>query len=87
MLTGQAKTNYQREYMRRRRAGLTRSNTRSNNRFDTRSNSGNVKPNIPLYNPVIHKAGDTVRVLKGKREVTITIPGLDAEGNPIPDYE
>ena len=83
MLTGQAKTNYQREYMRRRRAGLTRSNTRSNNG----SNNGDVKPNIPLYNPAIHRAGDTVKVLRGKREVIITIPRLDAGGNPIPDYE
>ena len=40
---------------------------------------------IPLYNPSIHKAGDTVRVLKGKREVTLTIPELDADGHPI-DY-
>ena len=42
---------------------------------------------IPLYNPAIHRAGARVRIQRGKREVTITIPGLDAEGNPIPDYE
>ena len=56
-------------------------------RFDIRSSDGNVKPNIPFYNPVIHRAGDIVRVLKGKREVTIIIPRLDAEGNPMPDYK
>jgi len=41
-----------------------------------------VQPN-PLYNPAIHRAGDTVRVLRGKREVTVTIPQLDADGNII----
>ena len=40
---------------------------------------------IPIYNPAIHKAGDTVRIFKGKREVIVTIPELDAEGNSIPD--
>jgi hypothetical protein len=35
---------------------------------------------IPLYNPSIHRAGDTV-MLKGK---VVTIPELDADGHPIP---
>ncbi len=35
-----------------------------------------------LYNPSIHKAGDTVLV-KGK---VVTIPLLDAEGREIPDH-
>ena len=46
-----------------------------------------VIPNTPLYNPSQHKAGDTVRVLRGQREVTVVIPKLDADGNAIPDYE
>ena len=42
-----------------------------------------VQPSIPLYNPSTHRAGDTVRILKGKRQVTITIPELDGEGQPM----
>jgi len=38
---------------------------------------------IPLYNPSIHRVGDTVKVQKGKRLVTVTIPQLDADHNPI----
>lgn len=41
-----------------------------------------VQP-IPLYNPSNHRPGDTVRVIRGKREVVITIPELDANGNAI----
>lgn len=37
------------------------------------------EPEIPLYNPSKHGAGDTV-IINGK--VTV-IPELDADGNPI----
>ncbi len=43
-----------------------------------------VKPSIPVYNPAIHGAGDTVLVQRGKRMVPTTIPSLDADGNPMP---
>ena len=46
-----------------------------------------VIPEVPLYNPTEHRVGDTVRVLKGRREVVVTIPEVDADGNAIPDYE
>ncbi len=52
----------------------------------SRLENENVQPNIPLYNPSIHKAGDTVRVLRGKREVVTLIPELDADGRPMPEY-
>ncbi len=43
-----------------------------------------VQPDIPLYNAMVHKAGDTVRVWRGKRLMTVTIPELDADGQPMP---
>ena len=48
------------------------------------------KPSIPqeitpTYDPQKHKPGDTVRVKRGTRWHTITIPNLDAEGNSIPE--
>ena len=45
-----------------------------------------IIPKIPLYNPSIHRIGDTVKVLKGKCEVITIIPALDADGNLIPEY-
>ena len=68
MLKGKAKTDYQREYMRKRRAvrpivlDLT-------------------KPK--LYNPTQHRIGDRVLIYRGKRLVETVIPELDADGNPI----
>lgn len=50
-----------------------------------RLESKKVQPDIPLYNPSLHRSGDTVRVLRGKREVVVTIPILDADSNAIPD--
>ena len=44
----------------------------------------NVQP-VPLYNPSIHRAGDTVRILKFGKYHAITIPELNADGQPIPD--
>lgn len=46
----------------------------------------NVQP-VPLYNPLNHKIGDRVLIQRGKRMVETVIPELDADGNPIPDYE
>lgn len=45
-----------------------------------------VQPDIPLYNPSIHKSGDTVRMYQGNRLVVMTIPFKDADGSPIPEY-
>ena len=42
-----------------------------------------VQPNIPLYSPHIHGAGDTVRTWDGS---IVTLLPLDADGNSIPDY-
>ena len=43
---------------------------------------------IPLYNPQIHRPGDTVLVRpqygRSKKLMEITIPQLDADGNPMP---
>ena len=72
-LKGKAKTDYQREYMRRRR-GSKRSNGDGSNR------SNRVDATLFMFQP------DTPRVglieIKGKvRQVE-----LDADGNPIPEY-
>ena len=41
------------------------------------------------YNPAIHRTGDRVLIkpLYGKKPVEVTIPEVDADGYPIPDYE
>ena len=41
-----------------------------------------VQPkSVPLYNPLVHGAGDTVR----RAGRIVTIPELDADGNVIPE--
>lgn len=58
-------------------------------RYNRRLNAGVVvpksedRPKIPLYNPYTHRPGDTVRIQQRKREVTVTIPELDADGQPM----
>jgi len=47
--------------------------------------SGSVNA-IPIYDPTIHKRGDTVLIRKGKKLVQIIVPEIDAEGNIIPDH-
>ena len=42
--------------------------------------------NLPRYNPAIHRPGDTVLVLRGKRWLPYLIPEVDASGQAIPDY-
>ncbi len=42
-----------------------------------------VQPKIPMYNPTFHRAGDTVRMIRGNKTVVVTIPELDADGQPI----
>ena len=124
MLTGQAKKDYQRDYMRRRRAGLTREPAldlspivrpktcvEAEQMGRERMPGGIIpeivldpvrpeldpvqpddieieeedKPKVPLYNPQIHRAGDIVRMTKGKREVIVTIPEFDADGYAVYD--
>lgn len=46
----------------------------------------NVKPELPIYNPAIHRAGDRVLVQRGKKLIETVIPEIDGGGNPIPDY-
>ena len=76
MLTGQAKTDYQREYMRRRRS-------------NKKSAQDPVRPEptilTPFYNPSKHKIGDRVLVYQGKRLIETVIPEIDAKGNMIPE--
>ena len=55
-------------------------------RFDKQLVVEDVKPNIPLYNPAVHRAGDRVLVVRGSRKVEVVIPKLDAEGQPIPEF-
>lgn len=45
-------------------------------------------PGIPIYNPLIHSAGDTVLLKQpySKRYVKTVIPEVDADGNAIPDF-
>ena len=43
-----------------------------------------VQP-IPIYNPRIHKLGDVVRKWVKGRYVEVTVPEIDADGNPIPE--
>lgn len=82
MLTGQAKRDYQRKYMRqRRREEAERTKIARSNAMGLLDPT--VRPNTPLYNPSIHRAGDMVRVLRGKREIEIVIPELDADGSPM----
>lgn len=102
MLRGKAKTDYQRDYMRKRRKiGLTGSNTGLTNTpvqpnvevlrqiIKNIESKPQEKPIIPLYNPAIHKPGDRVLVRPryGKSNIETVIPELDAGGQPIPDYD
>jgi len=41
---------------------------------------------LPRYNPAIHRPGDTVLVLRGKRWLPYLIPELDAGGQAITNY-
>ncbi len=43
------------------------------------------KPKVPLFNPMIHRAGDRVMVQKGKRLIETVIPELDADGYAVYD--
>ena len=53
-------------------------------RLHAKEAMGVVQPK--LYNPAKHRPGDIVLVQRGKRFQTVTIPKLDADGNPMPDY-
>ena len=99
-LRGKAKKDYQREYMRRRRAGsnicvrpsvlgLTDRLTAVGLTMEGNKVIGATKRNdtpikIPLYNPSIHKAGDRVLVNSGEKLIGVVIPELDGDGNPMP---
>jgi hypothetical protein len=106
-LTGQAKRDYQRQYMRDyRRQGKGKSPAKK--RTDSvRPSLDPVRPDVrplkdlqaamdaivarpitveplpPVYNPRVHKPGDTV-LMKGK---VVIIPEIDAEGNLLPNYD
>lgn len=40
---------------------------------------------LPMYNPIIHKAGEKVRVFDGNKMVEIVVPEFDTEGQSIPE--
>ena len=42
-----------------------------------------VKPSVPIYNPSLHRAGDLVRVQKGRRLIEMVIPEIDGDGNVV----
>lgn len=44
------------------------------------------KPDIPLYNPAKHRPGDRVRIIRAGTVIETTIPELDADGHPMPEY-
>lgn len=45
-----------------------------------------VVSDIPLYDSMIHKPGDVVRIWRGKQLITVTIPEVDVEGQIIPEW-
>ena len=75
-LKGKAKTDYQRDYMRRKRSNKPVLDLPVRPKED-------VKAIPPLYNPSIHRAGDLVIVQKGKRYIEMVIPEIDADGNAV----
>lgn len=54
-------------------------------RLHAKKQDGVVQPE--LYNPLNHRPGDKVLVKRGKRLIETVIPELDADGNPMPDYD
>lgn len=38
---------------------------------------------LPIYDPIVHKAGDKVRVWKFGTWRAVTVPELDGDGNPV----
>lgn len=38
---------------------------------------------FPVYNPVIHKAGDRVKMFDGNKMTEMVVPDLDADGVPL----
>ncbi len=51
-------------------------------RLHVKKDDIDVQPNVPLYDPSIHKSGDIVRVWDGS---IVTLLPLDADGYPIPE--
>ena len=87
MLTGQAKTDYQREYMKRKRAGLTS------------GSNGDVRPNAMGLTDKLKAVGLTMdgNIIEGVTKPNIPdshLPNcpdgryieIDADGNIIPDF-
>lgn len=90
MLTGQAKKDYQREYMRKRqgvknpRVGLITSDGSNNN-------GSNIKSKLAKVGLKVGKDGklDTTGLTRKPLEIesnTIVSPNLDAGGEVVPDY-
>lgn len=61
-------------------AGLTV----NGNKVSIGTKPGSVQPNVPVYNPSVHKPGDRVLVRSGSRLVEAVVPRLDADGRPMP---
>ena len=93
-LKGEAKKEYQRDYMRKRRGsniGSNRSNAKDELHQTIKSIEDRGLPEwdgkTPLYNPVVHGPGDRVMVKYGNKLVETVIPELDAGGQPVPNYD
>ncbi len=95
MLRGQAKTDYQRGYMRdyqrKRRGskqGLNIGSKQGSNTLrrviKTIEDKKVLTKSAPIFDPYVHKPGD--RVQRGKRLIETVIPTLDADGQPIPEF-
>lgn len=50
--------------------------------------SEDMSAKIPLYNPAVHRPGDTVMIRNPhtRKMVETVIPKIDADGNAVPDY-
>ena len=97
VLKGKPKTDYQREYMRKRRSnrvGLTGSNTDIVRPglagklkavgIELKGNKiAKVDSQAPIYNPLIHRAGDRVMMKSpySKKLIEMVIPNVDADGH------
>ena len=82
MLKGQAKTDYQREYMRRKRAGLTGSNTMGLT-DKLKAVGQNIEGN--RIKGVWRNVSVCGSSPQGQGSIPCT-PAIDADGNPISDY-
>jgi hypothetical protein len=54
------------------------------NKISLGSKQAVAQPDLPIYNPTIHRPGDKVLVKVGGRLVPMIVPVLDGDGRPMP---